>query len=157
MKQRSSFAAAGVLACALAALSFTATPSLAAEKVHKEVIVKHPNNPAHHRTIVRKIEPHRAVVVHPRRPGQFWHRGGWHVRIHGPVYRWPHGWHYRRWAIGAILPPVFFVPDYFYDDYAVLGLQAPPPGYRWVRYGDDLLLVNLRTGEVEDVVYDVFD
>ena len=28
--------------------------------------------------------------------------------------------------------------------------------YRWVRYHNDALLVNLYTGEVEDVVYDVF-
>lgn len=153
MKQKTSFAAAGILACAVAALPLGATPSVAAAKIHKEVVIEHPK----HHARGNVVHMRRVVVAHPRRPGQFWHRGSWHVRVHGPVYRWPHGWHYRRWAIGSILPTVFFVPDYFYDDYAVLGLQTPPPGYRWVRYGGDLLLVNLRTGEVEDVVYDVFD
>jgi hypothetical protein len=37
----------------------------------------------------------------------------------------------------------------------VPGLGAPPD-YQWVRYGPDLLLVDLTTGEVIDVVYDVF-
>jgi Ni/Co efflux regulator RcnB len=35
-------------------------------------------------------------------------------------------------------------------------LPMPPRGYEWVRYGDDALLVNIRTGEIVDVVYDVF-
>jgi Ni/Co efflux regulator RcnB len=122
---------------------------------HRTVV----RRPAPGRVVVRRAQPRRVVVrhPHPRRAGHFWHRGVWGVRIHAPVYRWPHGWRYRVWSIGAILPAVFLASEYYYDDYRLLGLQAPPPGYRWVRYGDDLLLVNLRTGEVEDVVYDVFD
>jgi Ni/Co efflux regulator RcnB len=92
-----------------------------------------------------------------RRPHQFWHRGAWTVRIHGPAFRYPRGWHARRWAVGAVLPALFLTSDYYYDGYGTVGLQSPPPGYRWVRYGDDLLLVNLRTGAVEDVVEDVFE
>jgi len=164
MKRFFAFAAAGLLAGAIATMPLTATSSVAAEKTKREVVVKHPahravvRTPARH-TVVRKAAPRRVVVTrrYPRRQGQFWHRGIWHGRIHGPVYRWPHGWHYQVWRVGMILPPVLFVPDYYYDGYGGLGLQAPPPGYRWVRYGDDLLLVNLRTGAVEDVVYDVFD
>ncbi|HWA04616.1 MAG TPA: RcnB family protein [Rhizomicrobium sp.] len=121
-------------------------------------------------TIVKKKGPHEVVVKHrpgrpgaivvrpnERRPHQFWHRGGWSVKIHGPAFRYPRGWRYRRWAIGAILPALFLANEYYYDDYASAGLQTPPPGYRWVRYGDDLLLVNVRTGEVEDTAYDVFE
>ncbi len=93
----------------------------------------------------------------PVRPGQFFHRGSWFARVHAPAFRYPHGWRYRAWAVGAILPALFLAPDYYYDDYAALNLQAPAPGYRWVRYGPDLLLVNIRTGEVEDVVNDAFD
>ncbi|HEY3846341.1 MAG TPA: RcnB family protein [Acetobacteraceae bacterium] len=54
------------------------------------------------------------------------------------------------------LPPVFLAPIYVYPDWAALGLEAPPPGYAWVRFGPDLLEVNLTTGEVEDMVYGVF-
>jgi hypothetical protein len=34
--------------------------------------------------------------------------------------------------------------------------QPLPPGYAGVRFGPDLLLVNLGTDEVEDVIYGVF-
>ncbi len=56
-----------------------------------------------------------------------------------------------------MLPALFLTNEYFYDDYGTAGLQAPAPGYRWVRYGDDLLLVNIRTGQVEDTAEDVFE
>ena len=61
-----------------------------------------------------------------------------------------------RWSAGALLPAIFLSTAYFYDGYAPLGLYAPPPGFRWVRYGPDLLLVNLTTGRVQDVAYGVF-
>jgi Ni/Co efflux regulator RcnB len=92
----------------------------------------------------------------PPRGNQFWHRGQYYPRIHGPAFAYPRGYAYRRWTIGAHLPALLIAPPYFYAGYAGLGLQPPPPGYQWVRYGPDLLLVNLRTGEVEDVVYGVF-
>jgi Ni/Co efflux regulator RcnB len=72
------------------------------------------------------------------------------------VYRYPPGFAYRRWLSGAILPPVFLAGSYFYDNYGALGLGPPPPGYRWVRYGPDLLLVNVATGRIADVVDGAF-
>jgi len=92
----------------------------------------------------------------PPRPNQFYHQGRWSGRIRGPGYMYPRGWNYRRWAIGARLPPILFGPSYFYTGWAALGLAAPLPGYQWVRFGPDLLLVNVRTGEVEDVIYGAF-
>ncbi len=92
----------------------------------------------------------------PPRGNQFWHRGQYYNRIHGPAYAYPPGFGYRQWAIGARIPPALVVPGYYYGDWSGLGLQAPPPGYSWVRYGPDLLLVNLTTDEVEDVIYGVF-
>lgn len=76
--------------------------------------------------------------------------------VHGRPYRYPHGYSYRRWSIGLLLPSLFLAPTYYYDDYYGLGLGGPPPGYRWVRYGPDLLLVNLRTRRIVDVIYDAF-
>ncbi len=84
------------------------------------------------------------------------HRGQYYGRIQGPAFVYPRGWAYRRWTIGTRLPPVLFAPAYFYPGWAALGLGAAPPGYAWVRYGPDLLEVNLISGEVEDVVYGVF-
>jgi Ni/Co efflux regulator RcnB len=51
---------------------------------------------------------------------------------------------------------VFLASSYYYDDYAALGLAPPPPGYRWVRYGPDILMVNVVTGRVADSVDGVF-
>jgi nickel/cobalt transporter regulator len=69
---------------------------------------------------------------------------------------YPAGWAYRQWAVGMILPPLFLVPDYYYTDYAALGFPPPDPGFQWVQYGPDLLLVNVATGQVVDVAYGVF-
>jgi Ni/Co efflux regulator RcnB len=41
-------------------------------------------------------------------------------------------------------------------DWADLGLPPPPPGDQWVRYGPDLLLVDVSTGQIVDVIYDAF-
>ena len=76
------------------------------------------------------------------------------VQIRPFVY--PQGYGYQRWAVGARLPPIFFTPDYYYADWSALGLDPPAPGYQWVRYGPDMLLVELDDGQVVDVVYDVF-
>ena len=54
-----------------------------------------------------------------------------------------------RWSFSTL--------DYYYPQWAALGLDLPPPGFRWVRYGPVLLLVDVSTGEVAEVVYGVFD
>jgi len=77
-------------------------------------------------------------------------------RAHLAPYVYPPGYAYRRWGVGMALPALFLVPAYFYADWATLGLVAPEPGFQWVRYGPDLLLVNVTTGQVVDVVYGVF-
>jgi hypothetical protein len=88
--------------------------------------------------------------------GQFVYRGHPINRIHLAPFVYPHGWGYRRWAIGGVLPPLFLAPAYFYADWAAFGLAPPQPGFQWVRYGPDLLLVNVTTGQIVDVVYGVF-
>ena len=101
------------------------------------------------------------AFVHPGGPPP---PGGPHFTYHGhpfnPVrvnpFIYPSGWAYRQWAVGAFLPPLFLTPDYFFADWAALGLDPPPPGYQWVRYGPDLLLVEQDNGQVVDVVYGAF-
>jgi hypothetical protein len=89
-------------------------------------------------------------------PGAVVFRGRPINRVHLAPFVYPHGWEYRRWAVGAVLPPLFLAPAYFYADWATLGLDPPQPGFQWVRYGPDLLLVNVTTGAVVDTVYGVF-
>jgi len=94
----------------------------------------------------------------PPRPGrpQFSWRGRYFNPVRGPSFRYPSGYGYRRWSIGAFLPSLFLAAPYYYEDWRMLGIDQPPPGRRWVRYGPDLLLVNLRTRRVEDVITNVF-
>lgn len=77
-------------------------------------------------------------------------------RIRAASFRYPRGYHYRRFSTGSILPSLFLSSLYFWSDYGALGLGAPPPGYVWVRYGPDLLLVNRYTGRIADVIYGAF-
>jgi hypothetical protein len=107
------------------------------------------------------------AFAHPGGPG-FGHPGGppggahfsFHghdfARVHVHPFIYPHGWEYRQWGVGAVLPPLFLTPDYFYPEWAQLGLEPPPPGAQWVRYGPDLLLVDTTTGQVIDTAYGVF-
>jgi Ni/Co efflux regulator RcnB len=92
----------------------------------------------------------------PGAAARFNYRGREVERVHVRPFFYPPGYGYRRWEVGAELPPDFLVQDYWYADWDALGLEPPPPGYQWVRYGPDLLLVNLNTGQVADVAYDVF-
>jgi hypothetical protein len=115
-----------------------------------------PGGPYPGAEFIRPDEPHpRAEFA---RPGgaQFFYRGRAFERVRSAPFVYPSGWGYQRWAIGAFLPPVFLVRDYWYPDWDLLGLPPPPPDYQWVRYGPDLLLVDLTSGEVVEVVYDVF-
>ena len=73
----------------------------------------------------------------------------------GP-YHGPDNWEYRRWRFGEVLPQVFWGDQYWLGDYWLFGLDVPPVGYEWVRYGPDAILVNITTGEIAQVVYGVF-
>jgi Ni/Co efflux regulator RcnB len=99
------------------------------------------------------------VTIQPIRPNPG-HRPGYrppHVRpIHRPAYRYPHGYHYRRWHVGLLLPHIFLSNYYYFNDWRLLGLGPPPHGYVWVRYGPDLLLVDRYTGRIRDVIYGAF-
>lgn len=102
--------------------------------------------------------PGRSVgVAVPGPRGRFVFRGRSFQPIRFPrPFVYPPGFGYRRWAVGAILPPLFLTPAYFYTRWAALGLPPPEPGFQWVQYGPDLLLVNVATGRVVDVAYGVF-
>ena len=92
----------------------------------------------------------------PMGHAQFGYHGHFFNPVHGPAFIYPPGFGYRSWAVGGILPPIFLAPQYYYSDWAALGLDPPPPGTQWVRYGPDLLLVDVGTGNVIQVVPGVF-
>lgn len=74
----------------------------------------------------------------------------------GP-YRAPRAYRYRRWVFGEILPRIYWAQDYWISDYWLFGLDVPPLGLEWVRYGPDALLIDTRSGEVIQVVYGRFN
>ena len=60
-------------------------------------------------------------------------------------------WRYRPVTIGYQLQPSFYGSRYYVSNYSAYQLRAPSRFQRWIRYGDDLLLVNVRTGRVLQV------
>ncbi len=77
-------------------------------------------------------------------------------RFHYGEYRAPRGYEYRRWSYGERLPTVYFGRDYWIPNYINFGLPWAPDGYVWVRFGSDAILIDEYTGEIVQVVYDVF-
>jgi Nickel/cobalt transporter regulator len=67
-----------------------------------------------------------------------------------------YGYGYRRYGIGIYLDSLFFSNRYWVNDPWQYRLPDPGYGYRWVRYYDDVLLVDVRSGYVVDVIHDFF-
>jgi Nickel/cobalt transporter regulator len=65
------------------------------------------------------------------------------------------GYGYNRLSIGVVLDELFFGRNYWIDP-LYYHLPPAPPGTQWVRYYDDVLLVDVYSGEVVDVIYDFF-
>ena len=111
-------------------------------------------------TRVTPTRVNRPAVAQPTAQARTQRRAGYHPaqiqRVHATTFRYPSGYSYRRWSIGGFLPRLFLSSNYYYNDWYGLGFGPPPRGFVWVRYGPDLLLVNIRTGRVADVVYGVF-
>jgi hypothetical protein len=51
-------------------------------------------------------------------PGRFLYHGRPFNRVHIAPFVYPPGWAYRRWVIGAVLPPLFLAPAYYYGGLA---------------------------------------
>ncbi len=63
---------------------------------------------------------------------------------------------YRRLSIGIFLDRLFYSDRYWINDPWQYRLPEVYGPYRWVRYYDDALLVDVYSGEVVDVIYDFF-
>jgi hypothetical protein len=73
-----------------------------------------------------------------------------------PYYAPYRNWSYRRFGIGFFLEPLFYSNSYWIGDPFSYRLPPAPPGTQWVRYYDDVLLVDIYSGEVIDAIYDFF-
>lgn len=68
----------------------------------------------------------------------------------------PFGWNYRRFHIGYNFWPSHYSSRYWLNDPWQYRLPRAYGPYRWVRYWNDALLVNIHTGQVVDVVHNFF-
>ena len=68
----------------------------------------------------------------------------------------PYGSRYRRFSIGFSLFPNYYQSNYWLNDPWRYRLPPAYGPYRWVRYYDDALLVNVYTGQVVDVEHNFF-
>ena len=74
----------------------------------------------------------------------------------GPYYAPYRSHRYSRLSIGFYLDSLFFQPRFFITDPWAYRLPPVYGPYQWVRYYDDVLLVDIYTGEVVDVINDFF-
>lgn len=82
-----------------------------------------------------------------------YNRNVFNIGVYYSPYR---NWSYRRLDVGYFLDSLFFSSRYWIDEpwrYRLPDVYGP---YRWVRYYDDVLLVDVYSGEVVDVIYDFF-
>jgi hypothetical protein len=76
-----------------------------------------------------------------------------HLGIYYAPYR---NYYYSRVGVGFYLDSLFFASRYWIADPWQYRLPEVYGPYRWVRYYDDVLLVDIYTGEVVDVIHDFF-
>jgi hypothetical protein len=79
-----------------------------------------------------------------------------HIYTPGRYYAPYRNYSYRRLSIGFSLDRLFFGNRYWINDPWQYRLPEVYGDYRWIRYYDDVLLVDMYTGEVVDVIYDFF-
>ncbi|SFS04418.1 RcnB family protein [Sphingomonas jatrophae] len=73
-----------------------------------------------------------------------------------PAYVGPQrGWRYRPVTVGYRFQPSYYGQRYWIDA-PRYRLPAARAGARWIRYGDDVALVNVRTGRVLQVYNNFF-
>ena len=97
----------------------------------------------HGRDRFNRFDTFHNIIVSPR-------------RFDAGTYRKPFGWHYILWGIGDRLPPLFTTQGYWINNYRDYEFARPPFGCVWVRYGNDAILVDKRSGEILRVVRSAF-
>lgn len=77
------------------------------------------------------------------------------------IYRVPRyygrpGYDYRRWSPGYRMPDYYYGRSYWINDPWDYRLPPAYGPYRWVRYYDDVMLVDITNGLIEDIIYSFF-
>jgi len=69
-------------------------------------------------------------------------------------YNVPTEYYGHRWSLGEYLPD--FLMRYRISDFDYYGLAWPPAGCAWFWVGQDAVLADTFTGEIIDVVYNLY-
>ena len=77
-------------------------------------------------------------------------------RTHRDVYRQgayggPRGYNYRPVSVGYRFAPQYYARNYWVSDYGRYRLARPGYNQQWVRYGNDVVLIDLRSGRTLQV------
>ena len=95
--------------------------------------------------------PHRYGEWHGGGPGDW--RGGWAGGWRPDYGAYPHGYNvqiipgdyaYRRFTRGGTVPPLWRDDRFYVREWFAFGLTEPSYGYRWIRYYNDALLIDVR-------------
>ena len=93
-----------------------------------------------------------AASAQPRAPQHHVRVGG--GQVHGGTVQHRSFGHVQRFRRGHVVPPMWMGPRFQVRHWQVYGFPAPQPGWRWVRYYDDALLLDHR-GRVMDGRYGI--
>ena len=72
------------------------------------------------------------------------------------IYYDPFGYSYRPLSVGFTLSSGYYAPNYWLNDPYEYRLPPAYGSYRWVRYYNDAVLVDIYTGQVVDVLQGFF-
>ena len=84
------------------------------------------------------------------------YRGQTYPRWRGQAFVYPRGYAYRPWVSGQRLPAAYFAPNYYVTNWGYYHLAPPPPGYRYVRVGNDIVLAAIAGGLISQVIAGAF-
>ena len=80
------------------------------------------------------------------------HRSWFHLGF----YYDPFGWGYYPYQIGWRMWPSYYSSRYWINDPWQYRLPYAPPGYVWIRYWNDALLIDTWSGQVVDMIPNFF-
>jgi len=79
-----------------------------------------------------------------------------HVHRHAPPPTYSsHGHHGRAWQVGRPLPRTVVYQEVSAPHYSHYRLAPPPRNHRYVRVGDDILLIAIGTGLIASAIYNL--
>ena len=71
-------------------------------------------------------------------------------------YQAPRGQRYRPVSVGYRFQPAFYGRNYWVNNYSNYRLPNPGYGHRWIRHGNDVVLIDARSGRVLRVLNNFF-